>query len=42
MNQITVDLGQLNIEEINREMKEEETDRMLSIIMENNIKILVL
>ena len=42
MNQITVDLGQLNIEEINREMKEKETDRMLSIIMENNIKILVL
>ena len=37
-----MDLGQLNIEEIIGEMEEEEIDRILNIIMENNIKRLVL
>ena len=32
----------MNIEEIIGEMEEEEIDRILNIIMENNIKILVL
>jgi len=37
-----VDLSQLNLEEMIREMEEEEVVRMLKIITENNTKILEL
>jgi len=42
INQSIVYLCQLNLEKIIREMEEEETVRMLNIIMENNTKILEL
>jgi len=42
MNQIIVDLGQLNLEEIIRKTEEEEVVRMLNIVTENNTKILEL
>jgi len=42
MNQIIVDLGQLNLEEIIRKIEEEEVVRMLNIVTENNTKILEL
>ncbi len=42
INQSIVYLGQLNLEKMIREMEEEETVRMLNIIMENNTKILEL
>ena len=35
-------MGQLNLEEIIRKIREEEVVRMLNIIMENNTKILEL
>jgi len=42
MNQSIVDLSQLNLEEMIREIKEEEIVIMLNIITENNTKILEL
>jgi len=42
MNQNVVDLSQLNLKEIIREIKEEEVVKMLNIIIENNTKILEL
>jgi len=42
MNQSIIDLGQLNLEEIIRKIREEEVVRMLNIIIENNTKILEL
>jgi len=42
INQSIVDLSQLNLEEIIREMGEEEVVSMMNIIIENNTKILEL
>jgi len=42
MNQNIVYLGQLNLEEMIREIEEEVVARMLKIITENNTKILKL
>jgi len=42
VNQSIVDLSQLNLEEMVREMREEEVTKILKIIMENNTKILEL
>jgi len=42
MNQSIVDLGQLNLKKMIREMGEEKVTRMLKIIVENNTKILEL
>ena len=42
INQSIVNLGQLNIEEMVREIEEEEVIRMLKIIIEDNTKILEL
>ena len=42
MNQNVVNLSQLNLKEIIREMEEEEVVKMLNIIIENNTKILEL
>jgi len=42
MNQSTVDLSQINLEEMIREMEEEEAVRVMNIIIENSKKILEL
>ena len=42
INQSIVDLSQLNLEEMIREMGEEEVVSMMNIIIENNTKILEL
>jgi len=42
VNQSIVDLSQSNLEEMVREMREEEVTKILKIIMENNTKILEL
>jgi len=42
MNQNVVNLSQLNLKKIIREIKEEEVVKMLNIIIENNTKILEL
>ena len=42
INQSIVNLGQLNIEEMVREIEEEEVIRMLKIIIKDNTKILEL
>jgi len=39
MNQNIVDLSQLNLEEMIREMGEEKVVRMMTLILENNKKI---
>jgi len=42
MNQSIVDLSQLNLEEMIREMEEEEAVKIMNMIIENSKKILEL